>query len=155
MNLVYNRARYYSPTTGRFVSSDPMGLQGGLNTYAYVDNNPLRYSDPTGLCLEDGCIVETIAAGGAVGGTAAFIGTLAGGGNLNAAVDAIPGGAVGGATAVTTVLTAGATALGAAAATIFDVATTAAIDTWTAGGTLNQPASQNSPSTGAGNVCPP
>lgn len=47
--LVYMRARYYSPSVGRFVSRDPAGMAGGLNAYAYCGNNPLNCTDPTGM----------------------------------------------------------------------------------------------------------
>ena len=48
-NLHYNYFRYYEPETGRYISPDPIGLAGGLNTYLYATANPLTYADPYGL----------------------------------------------------------------------------------------------------------
>ncbi len=47
----YYRARYYSPGMRRFIGEDPIGLGGGINYYSYVQNNPLNWSDPTGLLM--------------------------------------------------------------------------------------------------------
>jgi hypothetical protein len=46
--LYYYRARYYDPTSGRFLSEDPIGFEGGINLYAYVLNDPLDLIDPSG-----------------------------------------------------------------------------------------------------------
>jgi RHS repeat-associated protein len=47
--LYYYRARHYSPAWGRFLQADPIGTQGGVNLYAYVNNDPLNLVDPFGL----------------------------------------------------------------------------------------------------------
>ena len=44
----YNFLRDYDPTLGRYIESDPIGLNGGLNTYTYVRNNPTARIDPSG-----------------------------------------------------------------------------------------------------------
>lgn len=46
--LYHYRARYYSPQLGRFLQTDPLGYQGGMNLYAYVLNNPVNATDPSG-----------------------------------------------------------------------------------------------------------
>ncbi|MFZ5635879.1 MAG: HNH/ENDO VII family nuclease [Pseudomonadota bacterium] len=45
----YNYFRDYDPTTGRYVESDPIGLDGGMSTYGYAGGSPLMYDDPDGL----------------------------------------------------------------------------------------------------------
>jgi len=47
--LYYNHHRYYNPQIGRYMEPDPIGLAGGLNPYAYANNNPVMEVDPSGL----------------------------------------------------------------------------------------------------------
>jgi RHS repeat-associated protein len=46
--LHYNYFRYYNPQIGRYITPDPIGLEGGINLFAYVDN-PINVIDPLGL----------------------------------------------------------------------------------------------------------
>jgi len=47
--LYYDRARYYDSQTGRFISEDPIGFNGGMDVYAYAGNSPATLTDPFGL----------------------------------------------------------------------------------------------------------
>jgi RHS repeat-associated protein len=73
VNLWYYKARHYDPELGRFLQTDPIDVEGGINLYAYVGNDPINWIDPLGLapCLAPssdpgGC--SLILVGGAGGG---------------------------------------------------------------------------------------
>lgn len=78
--LVYMQARYYEPTTGRFLSTDPVNPEAGsiytFSRYAYTQNNPINRTDPDGRCAEDACIIEggvAVSAGVIYVGAAALV----------------------------------------------------------------------------------
>lgn len=51
-NQFYNHNRFYNPELGRYMEPDPIGLEGGLNPYAYAGSNPVMNVDPSGLRLD-------------------------------------------------------------------------------------------------------
>jgi RHS repeat-associated protein len=65
--LNYNFFRDYYSKTGGYIESDPIGLLGGINTYSYVENGPLTFTDPYGLQVAVPAIPSSgVAAGGAI-----------------------------------------------------------------------------------------
>ncbi len=74
----YNYFRDYDSTVGRYVQSDPIGLEGGMNTYGYAYQNPTMYIDAFGL---NAACAEAGAAGGSFvcGPVCAVIGAIGGG----------------------------------------------------------------------------
>lgn len=53
--LHYNYHRYYDPETGRYIKADPIGLDGGINYFAYVSNSPINQIDFLGLLSPASC----------------------------------------------------------------------------------------------------
>ena len=76
----YLQSRYYDPEMGRFINADNANILEarqdeplGLNLFAYCDNNPINYFDPTGEILISTCVLIGIGIGALIGGVAGSI----------------------------------------------------------------------------------
>ncbi len=49
--IVESGFRFYNPSIERWMNRDPLGEEGGINLYAFVQNNPVRWIDPWGLLM--------------------------------------------------------------------------------------------------------
>ena len=133
--LYYLQTRYYEPQAGRFLSPDSVDyiapdLIGGLNLYAYCNNNPVMYSDPEGTFI---WVLITAAAGAVAGFAGRFIGDLVSGewSTWQEYAGSMIGGAVSGALAATGVGLAAAAVVGSVAGDATTVALNVATGTET------------------------
>jgi RHS repeat-associated protein len=87
--LHFNHHRDYDPHVGRYVQSDPIGLEGGINTYLYASAAPSRFVDPEGKFAFLLPFLPTAVGGGAAAGSG-WLSALAGAAVIGATVS-VPG----------------------------------------------------------------
>ena len=128
--LYYMRARWYDPGPGRFISEDPIGIGGGINTYTFAGDDPVNASDPTGqswLSAEFRRFSKRYGKIGPVAGLVAMtVASWAGGAGLGAAflgaTKALGAAAIGSATGAMFEMASGGASFGQAFQRNFDIA---------------------------------
>jgi uncharacterized protein RhaS with RHS repeats len=97
--LHYSYFRYYNPQTGRYITPDPIGLEGGINLFSYVAGNPVNWIDPLGLRYAERYAIYGVMIGSTIAAVLSVPADVAtvGGNIFLTPVEIAAGGALGGA----------------------------------------------------------